>query len=275
MYELEQQGDVIKINRKSVTEGNDAIKREKRGNVTTFSRKSRKRLCELFNRLDLKGRKTIFLTLTFAKINMADTATQAFKRFYERLRYHFPSVSFVWRKELQDRGAFHYHLLVWNLPFISQKQLQDVWTQCTGEPLSILDIRLIRGKKWVIRYVSKYLAKVPTSDESGSFIAPPYLQNGEKKTSGRWWGIFNKSFIPYAPLRKIKVKNVGALFYLKFTMKRLSANKCSNRTLASVLFHEDAEKLFHKFSEMEHMIEVHTPNIRQWIDSNSLFGMTA
>lgn len=275
MYILEQQGSVIQIKEKTACgDGREPVV-SKRGAVTRFSSKSRKRLCELFNRMTFVNRKTIFITLTFHSIPTHEDARQAFKRFLERLRYKNKNVCLVWRKELQARGAIHYHMLAWNLPFYPQKDLQDVWTECTGENRSIADIRMVKSKKHAMMYVSKYLGKVNEVDETSSLDTVPYPQNEQKPSTGRWWGYFRKPLLPMAQCRKISVKNIAGLFYLKFTMKSLSFGRCASRTLSGMLFHDDAEKMFRSFVEREHLFEVHTPNLVRWINGGSAFGETA
>ena len=112
-----------------------------------------------------------------------------------RLTRKFPVSSGVWRLEYQPkRGAIHFHLLVFNLPYWKQADLQNEWEACTGEEKSITDIRLLHGARSVMAYIAKYIAKVDdsihTSLDDGSY------QHGEDGKAGRFWGWINKKLLP-------------------------------------------------------------------------------
>lgn len=168
----------------------------KRGIIRTFSRNSRLRLMRFMARLKVRKIRATFLTLTFKEMVSSEQAKVVFKRFAMRLRRLFPKASSVWRMEYQPkRGAIHYHLLVFNLPFWEQKEVQKTWEACTLEQRSIVDIRLVHGARSIMAYVSKYIAKVdnePTSLDDGSY------QHEEEKTrsAGRFWGYINKELLP-------------------------------------------------------------------------------
>lgn len=204
MIAIEQQGQVVRVVNLT-PQFKPARSPAKRGDVNGFSRKSRRRLIDLFNRMDWSMKRCTFITLTFSSIPQPEAAKAAFKRFLSRLRYHYPDVSGVWRVELQARGAAHYHLLLFGLPFVKQSVLQDTWTECTGEQRSIVDIRLVKNARHAMSYVSKYVAKLP---EFPSLENAPYQQNEpnpQPKWSGRWWGWINEKELPFA------VRRVGVL----------------------------------------------------------------
>jgi len=140
-----------------------------------------------------------------------------FKRFSMRLRRAYPQVSGVWRLEYQPkRGAIHYHLILFGLPFWPQKEIQDVWTSCTREDRSIVDIRLIHGSRSVMAYVSKYVAKTepmePTSLDDVS-----YQHEQGESSAGRFWGYINKELLPLGQkltgvlVRSDVIKNLSKL----------------------------------------------------------------
>jgi hypothetical protein len=168
----------------------------KRGIIQTFSQASRRRLLRFMARLKVRKIRATFITLTFKEMVSHENAKRAFKRFTMRLRRAFPTSSVVWRLEYQPkRGAIHYHLLCFNLPFWKQKELQTTWEACTGEVCSIVDIRLVHGARSVMAYVAKYIAKVdqePTSLDDGA-----YQHAGEDEPPrSRFWGYINKELLP-------------------------------------------------------------------------------
>ena len=97
-----------------------------------------------------------FLTLTF-KQNITDikTANRHFKYFISKLKIktqtkqlHYISVI-----EFQKRGAVHYHITFFNLPFIQTSELDKLWSH------GFTNIRVVRQIEEVHKYVAKYLSK--------------------------------------------------------------------------------------------------------------------
>jgi hypothetical protein len=172
------------------------INGSRRGVIRAFSRASRRRLMRFMARLKVRKIRATFLTLTFSEMVTHEQAKIVFKRFAMRLRRSFAQASAVWRLEYQPkRGAIHYHLLVFNLPFWRQADVQKTWEQCTTEARSIVDIRLVHGARSVMAYVSKYIAKVdneaPASLDDGS-----YQHEGREPALARFWGYINKELLP-------------------------------------------------------------------------------
>jgi len=102
----------------------------------------------------------IFLTLTFAK-NIMDfeTANHEFKLFIMRLgnriggRTERNCLQYVVVPEFQKRGAIHYHLIIFNLPYIRQRELSDIWRN------GRVHIKAIDEVDNVGAYVCKYMGK--------------------------------------------------------------------------------------------------------------------
>lgn len=171
-----------------------------------FTVASRRRLIELTARLRVRKIRTSFLTLTFAGTPTAENAKIAFKRLRMRFDRKYPKWSAIWRMEHQTRGAIHFHLICFNLPFIAQAALQNIWQGCTREPLSIVHISLVKGgDREVMSYVSKYVAKLLPDEISTSLDKAPYphVQPDETDDPGRFWGTINRSKLPWAVRRKV------------------------------------------------------------------------
>jgi len=216
----------------------------KRGVITEMSRKSRRGLLLLLNRLSYDQR-TSFVTLTFHNTPTVSQSNVAFKRFRSWLTATYPGAAAVWRRETQpDRGAIHFHLLIFNLPYIPQNTLQAIWTRCTQEDLSIVDIRRVRSRKHALRYVSKYIAKLPAERGATSLELSPYLQESEKKSVGRAWGWINAEALPYAPCERIKLDNpdISASFWL--IAGALTFGHCGNNPHVAILFYDDPSVMF-------------------------------
>lgn len=107
-----------------------------------------------------KAYKPVFMTLTFAEnIQDFDTANHNFKLFMLRLgnrvgnRNKRNCLKYVVVPEFQKRGAIHYHLILFNLPYIPQRELSDIWGQ------GRLHLKAIDHVDNVGAYISKYIRK--------------------------------------------------------------------------------------------------------------------
>jgi len=191
---LEVQGELIALAKKS-----EAVQKRPVGikqPMTVFSRSSRRRLLNTLARLQADD--CTFITLTYpSTFPNAETAKANLRAFLERIRRRFPMASGIWRLDYQDRGAPHFHLVMFNLPFIHKNVLQRWWAECIGlwneNRTPFTRIEFVRGRRAVFNYVAKYAAKV--SEEgvgSGGFNAVSLLH------AGRYWGKFNSGWLPYA-----------------------------------------------------------------------------
>jgi len=173
-----------------------------RGKIHDFSKQSRGRLIDITNSLDLRG-KAVFLTLTYGgEYPNAQSAKAHLRAFLERIRRRYPEekISAIWRMEFQERGAPHFHIVFFNLPYIPKQTIQNWWQDITGHIRPFTRIELIYSHKKLLNYVAKYVAKVNPSEDSG-FNTPTYLHAYAQKYDeniGRLWGTFNKQHLPFA-----------------------------------------------------------------------------
>jgi len=238
MIIAEQQGAVLALydDEYSAPRNRHAPKRQA---VSSFSRKSRRRLMILLNRLDYNCKLT-FVTLTFHASPSMSEATRAFKKFARIMIRLFPNSYAIWRKEFQPgRGAIHFHLLYFNLPFFPQEELQNLWTRCTGEDRSIVDIRLVRGRKHAMRYVSKYLAKVPEAAGITSLDNSPYWNIEGKKSIGRCWGYLNAALFRFAPATRIAINDPDLTAYWWWAIKSMTGGRCGLDPHVAIMFGDD------------------------------------
>lgn len=243
MILIEKQGSVVRMVN-TAPSNTTPPKPSKRGNVSEFSRKSRRRLIDLFARLDTAQHRKTFVTLTFAFPVPPTWAKNSLKRFLARLHYHYPQVSGVWKYEPQKRGAPHFHLMLLDLPYVEQALLQDVWTECTGEKRSIAHITLIRSHKGVMSYVSKYIAKLPEQEIDASLDNAPYQQKTPSSWSGRWWGVINKEALPFAPRSIGVIADEDVASYFWWACSVYFSKKKVSRVSTSRVYSQDAQAIF-------------------------------
>jgi len=122
-----------------------------------------------------------FFTATFAE-NVRDysAAVVVWEKFRRILRKEFPEMSYVVVPELQQRGAWHFHAVFFNLPSVPKLQekygkminsrgmtvdawmfhFTQLWTRANdSQVINRCSISLCRHPVALSRYVSKYLTK--------------------------------------------------------------------------------------------------------------------
>jgi len=186
-----------------------------RHEITTFSRRSRWELQKTMAVInEAHAGLPDFLTLTYPKEWSQDWHVwkRDLKAFREALQRRWPDVWGVWRLEFQERGAPHFHCLLWDgpglegitvkmvggcengklkvVPIPGSERNQEIYTWLsetwfrickTGDPKHLnagTRIEPIQSWNGVVSYASKYLAKLP----DGSFTPVAY--------TGRFWGRF-------------------------------------------------------------------------------------
>jgi hypothetical protein len=91
----------------------------------------------------------------------------------------------VWRIEKQKRGAWHIHLLIYGMPFLHWKKLATMWVEVAGLDERCVKtsthIRFVRGgSRILMAYISKYVSKLPDSDDDTD------------DSPGRYWGVIGR-----------------------------------------------------------------------------------
>jgi len=101
--------------------------------------------------------KPIFATYTFASnVVQIEYANQRFKLYLERLSKYIGSrPKYVCVPETQERGAWHFHVVFFNLPKMSFSVNDRLW----GEGDKAVNMQFISGIRDVGAYCSKYLSK--------------------------------------------------------------------------------------------------------------------
>jgi len=129
------------------------------------------------------GQITKFVTFTF-KENVQDLAyaNAEFGKFIKRLNYDFVIKSkYLAVVEFQKRGAIHYHVLFFNVPYMDYiaKKMQKIWGYGN------VDVRAISHIENIGAYITKYLQKevfdIRLSREKAFFCSKGLLQPFEIK----------------------------------------------------------------------------------------------
>lgn len=168
--------------------------------IQHYSPKSRLTLLKMFKKLDLKADFGVFITLTYPQwYPCPKRAKDQLRAFFERIRRRTKGegVWGVWRMEEQQRGAPHFHLLLFGLPFVDTETVQGWWSEITGNlELPFTRIEGMHSARQAMHYVSKYVSK---HGVSRGFNAPPYLH------------ALLKSLATLALLRQLKIEHLVCL----------------------------------------------------------------
>lgn len=154
---------------------NRLMPKRRKGDITSFSKKSRLRLMYQVNKVDFKKRgMPYFITLTYPKRYPTDG--EEYKSdldvFLKRLKSQFGKLEYIWRLEAQRRGAPHYHLIIYFSKEIKVEYLrhwvstnwfevaQRKWEEKLIEHLKAgTNCKLVNNYRQLISYVSKYMSK--------------------------------------------------------------------------------------------------------------------
>jgi hypothetical protein len=199
-----------------------------RGKVKGFSWRSRSRLNKKMAMLK-KHHLPIFLTLTYGEVYPQEV--EQYKKHLSYFFKHFLDRKFsrqvygadgkvkvertygaIWKLEYQERGAAHFHILLWGVPIAMRHQLVKAWTKITSTGVREQDWKVkawhmgrlgngnvhcaqpIRSWGGVLSYSAKYMAKI--DDDHGH-------------ETGRIWG--TRGNLPYSAMLEFKVDLEQAL----------------------------------------------------------------
>lgn len=195
---IESQGTLVALANRS---GQPPQVKQKRGKITRFSGASRTRLMRRLSRI--RETRAVFMTLTYPeRYPDAPEAKQHLRALLERFRRAYPRACAVWRIEAQERGAPHFHLIWWNLPYFPFETLRHWWHEIIekyhpveDDPLFVR-LEMCWNVRHVMNYVSKYVAK-ETEHGFRSYDGSCFFNDGAYLHAGRFWGFHNAPCIPW------------------------------------------------------------------------------
>jgi hypothetical protein len=199
-----------------------------RDKVRGFSRASRRNLLlrlASINRTAFKGfrGRMIFVTLTYPHEYPEDpeVSKNHLKALRKRLQREYGSFAAFWRMGVQERGAWHFHLLLFVGPTFGpmdelRRFISSSWYEVTGkvsEGHLRAGTRVEAVKRWkqATSYVERYMAK------------PEEFPEGLQ--TGRIWGVWNKELLPVR-WEKVQVSLCDA-FKIRRIYRKLAKRKGS------------------------------------------------
>jgi hypothetical protein len=187
----------------------------------------------------------IFVTLTYPKQYPEDPelCKRQLKALRKRLQRAYGSFAAFWRMGIQQRGAWHFHLLLFVGPSVGsvddlRRFISSSWYEVTGkvsEGHLRTGTRVEAVKRWkqATSYVERYMAKPEEF--------PEVLQ------TGRIWGIWNESLLPVR-WETVEVSLRDA-FRIRRIYRKLARKKGSGSLRRMTVFvrHENVVRLLEFF----------------------------
>ena len=191
-----------------------------RSDICGFSAQSHKRMMLLLNTIVRDCPLPLFVTLTYPGVWTPDP--REWKRhlhnFGEWLRAKFPRASYVWKLEPQERGAPHFHLMIWGIRFVPWQVIAVRWCEIVSD----LDFKAPRtwstGKSGCAEFRAfsesveiKHGGAIADHLRAGAQTRQVESRNGVKAYAGknymgkhfegmegvgRFWGVHNRKALP-------------------------------------------------------------------------------
>ena len=217
-----------------------------RARVRGFSRDSRRNLLRRLasiNRRALrafKGR-MIFVTLTYPHEYPEDPelCKRHLKALRKRLQREFGTFAAFWRLGIQQRGAWHFHMLLFVGPSFGpigelRRFISSSWYEVTGkisEGHLRAGTRVVAVKRWreATSYVERYMAK------------PEEFPEGLE--TGRIWGVWHEELLPVRwETAQVSLRDA---FRIRRIYRKLARRKGSGslRRITVFVRHENVERL--------------------------------
>lgn len=193
----------------------DAVGGGMRGIISGFSDDSRRRLLYTIGRVRRDAELPLFVTMTYPyTFPTVRQSKRDLDTFLKRFRREFPGAGLIWKLEPQERGAPHYHMLVWGVPLVTVDEkvmtisglkyfVPITWYEIAGggdvnhlrwhmgELGNKHCVQPVRSWRGVWAYAAKYLGK--TFEVSGW------------DNPGRFWGVVQRHNIPFGEERRMEV----------------------------------------------------------------------
>jgi hypothetical protein len=225
----------------------------KRGCVSEFTPKSRRNLQRTLATMK-RAEESYTMALTLpggdeSDILPHDMVLVSFKTLLRRLANvsAFKGVSGFWKRELQNRGALHYHLLIYGIscPLLRvkfQTWVVTVWNNLVCVGLS--ETKIEHHRWWHAR--SENMQKV--EDMSGYFAKYLGKEDVTGALRGRWWGSFNKQTLPVSKQERASITDHAAVLIHRVARKlrQAKANAGKHRAISKRM-----EKSGFKLTEMQ------------------------
>lgn len=189
-------------------------------------RRTFKKLRYLINNNFVGGYDELFVTLTYSE-NMTDHKIlgKDFKNFWLRFSYRFPKAEYIRISEPQARGAWHLHVLIKNVNYVSNEDLSSMWQH------GFVKVNSIKGVDNIGAYLTAYLADIPLEDVSEDVLTNNHsvvektLSDGSKKkfVKGARLSLYPRGMNYFSKSKNIRYPETKNMYYSEIQKKTSSA----------------------------------------------------
>lgn len=187
-----------------------------RGEIKGFSKDSRHRLLQTIESIRMDAELPLFITLTYPETFPDARASKVhLDTFCKRIKRAFADVGLIWKLEPQQRGAPHYHMMMWGWNIADNQNWFPLnWFEVagSGDPKHLQwhmggfgnqhCVQPVRTWNGVRSYASKYLGK--TFEVQGW------------EAVGRYWGVIGRDNIPFGELVEQEVTREKAIEIMRY-----------------------------------------------------------
>ena len=204
-----------------------------RGQIDGFSYASRRRLMQTIGKVRRDADLPAFVTLTYPFDFPEDpkVVKRDLDNFFKRLRRKFKNeAGAIWKMEPQERGAAHFHLMIWGADLQELKAwVPAAWFEVAGQGdtkhffwhMGMLGngnehcVQQVRSFAGVWSYAAKYLGK--------SFLIAGW------GAVGRFWGVFNRGKIPFGEKVVLEVSKAKTTVVLRYMRRFMRVSRSAGR----------------------------------------------
>ena len=211
-------GSLLTVERDPNYEPYQDERQSKRGKVSGFTHKSRKRFLVFVASLS-RHVMPLFVTLTYPESWPGEW--QHWKEHLNRWWNHcverkWKCAASVWKLEPQERGAPHFHLMIWGIPFMPHEWLAQSWYEIVGsnDPRHLkagTSVERVRSYKGVMSYCGKkYLGKEVRMPKGWENV-------------GRFWGVMGRKHLPRSRVLEFTVSKGAAARFARLIRRKLAS----------------------------------------------------
>lgn len=186
----------------------------RRAKISTFSKRSRFRLFQVMAKIKSHLlNKPFFVSLTYHHGHECREISDktVLHNFLVSMRDYDPDIQYIWRIELQERGAPHYHLIIF--PSVNLKlrnrdvyslTISAIWHR-VADPFSRVhkeygcNVQNIVNYRHACAYINKYLAKTPAGVSDLEI--------------GKHWGCSRN--LPFNMFEKVKLSRMSSVVVIR------------------------------------------------------------
>lgn len=190
-------------------------KTTKRGTINGLSDKSRARFVRLLARVN-RPDNSLFLTLTYRSFSEEWREWKHHLRAFRAVFYRrFPNACGFWRLQFQERGAPHFHLLLWTGEEteieVLEERLGRAWGRITGDKSAAhlkygVDVEHVTDWRKSSWYVAAYAANAK--------------QDRTDIQTGREWGVWSRERLGLEPTAQVELSD-GQFQMMRRIIRRL------------------------------------------------------